>query len=106
MSAGFDLGTTTTSALRVKTTGFEQRPFAWSCFGRAVFAEAKTSAGAPCWICAASWVDPPEEERSDLSLLGNVSVSDEAAYTVSCVRATAPAGARSAAATSARTVRR
>ena len=28
MCAGFDFGTTITSVLRVKTTGFEHRPFA------------------------------------------------------------------------------
>jgi hypothetical protein len=47
--------------LRVKTTGFEQRPFSATCCGSVMFADAKTSAGAPCWICAASVFEPPKE---------------------------------------------
>ena len=50
MPAGFDFGTTITSVLRVKTTGLEQSPFANSWFGSVMFADANTSAGAPCWI--------------------------------------------------------
>ena len=45
--AGFDLGTTITSALRVKTTGFEHSFLANRSCGSAMLAEANTSAGAP-----------------------------------------------------------
>ena len=45
MPAGFDFGTTITSVFRVKTTGFEQRPFCVELFGSVMFADAKTSAG-------------------------------------------------------------
>ena len=61
MFAGFAFGTITTSVFRVKTTGFEQSLASYSCRGRAVFAEAKTSAGAPCWICVASMLEPAKE---------------------------------------------
>ena len=44
-----------------------------------MFAEAKTSAGAPCWICAASAFEPPKEYFSFGSIAGNTSVSDAAA---------------------------
>ena len=54
-------GTTITSAFRVNTTGDAHSLSAWSSAGSAVFADAKTSAGAPCWICAASMFDPPNE---------------------------------------------
>ena len=47
---GFDFGTTTTSVFRVKTTGFEHSPLEYSWFGSVMFAEAKTSAGAPWMI--------------------------------------------------------
>ena len=57
--AGFAFGTTTTSVLRVNTTGFEHSPFEKSCCGSVVFADANTSAGAPCVICAASVFEPP-----------------------------------------------
>ena len=79
MPAGFDFGTTITSVLRVNTTGFEQSPFAYSWFGSVMFAEAKTSAGAPCWICAASVFEPPNEYCGDGSIFGKTSVSDAAA---------------------------
>ena len=59
--AGFFVGTMTTSLLRVKTTGFEQSLLSYSCCGRAMLAEAKTSAGAPCWIWAASVFEPANE---------------------------------------------
>jgi hypothetical protein len=82
MWAGFDRGTTITSWLRVKTTGFEQRPSAYSPLGSVMLADAKTSAGAPSRICAASVFDPPNEYRGPESIFGNTSVSDAAAYTV------------------------
>jgi hypothetical protein len=55
------LGTTITSVFRVNTTGLLQSPFAFSCCGSVMFAEAKTSAGAPCWIWAASVFEPANE---------------------------------------------
>ena len=73
------LGTTITSVLRLKTFGFEQSPRAWSRSGSVVFAEAKTSAGAPCWICAASVFDPPNEYLGSGSILGKTGVSEAAA---------------------------
>ena len=84
MFAGFDFGTTITSVLRVKTTGFEQRPFAIELRGNVVFAEANTSAGAPSVIWAASAFEPPNEYFCARSIFGKASVSDAAAYTVSC----------------------
>src|SRR5438874_4233058 len=87
MPAGFAFGTTITTMLRVKTTGLEQSPFAWSWFGSFMSAEAKTSAGAPCSICAASVFEPPKEYLGAASILGKTSVSDAAAYTVTCARA-------------------
>ncbi len=78
-SAGFDFGTTITSVFRVKTTGFEQSPFASSWFGSVMFAEANTSAGAPCWICAASVFEPPNEYFGAGSIFGKTSVSEAAA---------------------------
>ena len=44
-----------------------------------MFAEAKTSAGAPCVICAASVFEPPNEYFSDESIAGKTSVSEAAA---------------------------
>src|SRR4029077_10085956 len=79
MPAGFDFGTTTTSVLRVKTTGWEQSPRENSCAGRVVFAEAKTSAGAPSVIWAASAFEPPNEYFCVESICGKTSVSDAAA---------------------------
>ena len=79
MSAGFAVGTTITSVLRVKTTGFEQSPAWKSCVGSVMLAEANTSAGAPCWICAASVFEPPKEYFSVLSIAGKTSVSEAAA---------------------------
>ena len=61
MWAGFLVGTMTTSLLRVNTTGFEQSFLSCSCRGRAMSAEAKTSAGAPCSIWAASVFEPAKE---------------------------------------------
>ncbi len=52
---------TTTSRFEVKTYGVVTRPSLWSWYGSFVFAEANTSAGKPCWICAASMFDPPKE---------------------------------------------
>src|SRR5436189_2486120 len=85
--AGFDFGATMTSVFRVNTTGAEQRFFVWSCAGSVMFADAKRSAGAPCWICAASVFDPPNEYRAVRSICGNTFVSDAAAYTVTCADA-------------------
>src|SRR5207248_1044986 len=61
MPAGFDFGTMRTSVFRVNTTGCVQRPFCHNCCGNAVFADAKTSAGAPSWICAARVFEPANE---------------------------------------------
>ena len=44
-----------------------------------MFAEAKTSAGAPCVICAASVLEPPNEYFGAVSICGKTSVSDAAA---------------------------
>ena len=68
-----------TSRLRVKMTGFSTRPFAKSWSGIVVFAEAKTSAGAPCVICVASVFEPANEYFGPESICGNTSVSDAAA---------------------------
>src|SRR6476620_9715477 len=96
MLAGFELGTTITSVFRVKTTGFEHRPDWKSWIGRVMLAEANTSAGAPCWICAASAFEPPKEYFSVLSIVGKTFVSEEAAKTVSCARARVADDARPA----------
>src|SRR5689334_16300114 len=87
-SAGFDFGTTITSVFQVKTTGFSTTPFAKSCAGSVVFADAKTSAGAPFVICVASAFDPANEYVLLLSIAGKTSVSEAAAYTVTpaCAR--------------------
>ena len=45
----------------MKTTGLEQKPSSYSACGSVVFAEAKTSAGAPWRIWAASVFEPPNE---------------------------------------------
>src|SRR5436190_14161582 len=82
MPAGFDFGTTTTSVLRVKTTGFSTTPDAESCAGNVVFADAKTSAGAPFVIWVARPFEPPNEYVLLLSIAGKTSVSEAAAYTV------------------------
>ena len=79
MPAGFEVGTTSTSRLRVNTTGFWTSPFANSWSGIVVFAEANTSAGAPCVICAASVLDAPNEYFGPASICGKTSVSDAAA---------------------------
>jgi hypothetical protein len=81
MRAGFAFGTMSTSALRVNTTGFVHRPFACSRLGSVVFADAKTSAGAPCWICAASVFEPPNEYVGADAICGKTFVSDAAANT-------------------------
>src|SRR6266498_1544675 len=83
MFAGLARGTITTRAFRVKTTGFEQSLSAYSCRGRAMFAEAKTSAGAPWRICAARVLEPANEYRAAGAILGKAFVRDAAAYTVS-----------------------
>ena len=82
MFAGFDFGTTITSVLRVKLTGLSTKPCWKSSAGMSVFAEAKTSAGAPLRICVASAFEPANEYFSLLSNAGNTSVSDAAASTV------------------------
>ena len=79
MPAGFEVGTTSTSRLRVNTTGFCTSCFANSCAGIVVFAEANTSAGAPCVICAARVLDAPKEYFGPESIFGKTSVSDAAA---------------------------
>ena len=74
-----------------------------------MLAEANTSAGAPCWICAASAFEPAKEYFSLLSIAGKTSVNEAAAYTVSCARvaeAALPTGSASRhPATTARTAR-
>src|SRR5689334_20793485 len=82
MRAGFDFGTTMTRALRVKVTGLSTIPCAWSCAGMLVFAEAKTSAGAPFVICVASAFEPANEYFGERSIAGKASVSEAAAKTV------------------------
>ncbi len=77
--AGFAVGTTITSVLRVNTTGCEQSPLLKSCVGRVRFADANTSAGAPSAIFAASAFEPPNEYFCDGSIFGNTSVSEAAA---------------------------
>ena len=44
-----------------------------------MFAEAKTSAGAPCSICVASVFDPANEYVSCGAIFGKTFVSDDAA---------------------------
>ena len=44
-----------------------------------MFADAKTSAGAPCVICAASMFEPANEYFGPESIAGNTFVSDAAA---------------------------
>ena len=44
-----------------------------------MLAEAKTSAGAPCLICAASAFEPPNEYFCGGSIFGKTSVSEAAA---------------------------
>src|SRR5580765_88476 len=95
--AGFELGTTITSVFRVKTTGFEHVPLALSWLGSVMFAEAKTSAGAPCRICAASVFEPPKEYFWPASICGKTSVRDAAAYTVICAFGAAATGPEAAA---------
>ncbi len=79
MWPGLLFGTTTTSVLRVKTTGFEHSPAELSISGSFMFAEANTSAGAPCWICVASVFEPPKEYFSWGAMAGNTSVREAAA---------------------------
>ena len=66
----------------MKTTGFCTSPFANSCAGIVVFADANTSAGAPSVIWAASVFDAANEYFGPASIFGKTSVSDAAAYTV------------------------
>ena len=47
--------------------------------GSVMFAEAKTSAGAPFLICVASVFEPPNEYVSFGAIAGKTSVSDDAA---------------------------
>src|SRR5690242_18845863 len=106
--AGLEVGTTSTSLLVVNTLGFSTSPAAKSAFGNDVFADAKTSAGAPRRTCAARASEPAKEYLALLSILGKTFVSDAAASTRICavVRrgladAAAPAARRSTTATSA-----
>jgi hypothetical protein len=50
-----------TSRFEVNTYGLATSPSRWSRYGSLVLAEANTSAGSPCWICAASMFEPPNE---------------------------------------------
>ena len=79
MLAGFDFGTITVSLFLVNTTGFEQSLSLYSCSGRVMFAEAKTSAGAPSRICAASVFEPANEYFAPGAIFGSASVSEAAA---------------------------
>ncbi len=79
MPAGFDVGTTSTSRLRVNTTGFCTSPPANSWAGIVVLAEANTSAGAPWVICAASVLEAPNEYLGPGSIFGKTSVNEAAA---------------------------
>ena len=63
----------------MNTTGFSTSFFAKSWSGMVVFADAKTSAGAPCVICAASALEAPNEYFGPESIRGKTSVSDAAA---------------------------
>src|SRR5579871_675590 len=90
MPPGLDLGTTITSVLRVKSTGCSIRPFANSCAGIVVFADANTSAGAPSVICAASVLDPANEYFGPGSIAGKTCVSDAAAKTLIALVEVAP----------------
>jgi len=56
-----------------------------------VFADAKTSAGAPSWICTASVFEPANEYIGVGSIRGSTFVRDAAAYTVICARVAATA---------------
>ncbi len=76
---GVLLGTTITSLLRVKTTGFEQRSSWKSSVGSVMLAEANTSAGAPCLICAARAFEPAKEYFWCGAMAGKTSVSEAAA---------------------------
>ena len=53
-----------------------------------MFAEAKTSAGAPCRIWAASAFEPANEKRACGAIFGKASVSEAAAKTVGRVVST------------------
>ena len=77
--AGFERGTIRTSVLLVNTTGFEHKPSPYSSIGIFMFADANTSAGAPCRICAARVFEPANEKRACGAIFGKTSVSDEAA---------------------------
>ena len=58
MPAGLAAGTTTTSVLVAKFVVSPSRFLPWSSSGYFGLAAAKTSAGTPCSICAASWSEP------------------------------------------------
>ena len=59
--AGLDFGTTSTSLFVANTTGFSTSFWLYSDVGSVMFAEAKTSAGTPRRICAASASEPAKE---------------------------------------------
>ena len=80
--AGLLFGTTITSLFRVKLTGLPTWPDAKRFAGLVVFADRKTSAGAPFLICVASVPELPNEYVGSLSIAGSTSVSDAAAKMV------------------------
>src|SRR4051794_36465071 len=90
--AGLSGGTAISSRFVAKGTGFTARSSATSVSMVEVSAEAKTSAGAPCWICATRSEEPPKlnatltplcAASNFLPMSVNVCVNDAAAYTVS-----------------------
>ena len=61
MPSGLPGLVTISSELRAKITGFpSMSPAVWTVFIVSVSAEAKTSAGAPCWIWVASVPEDPK----------------------------------------------
>ena len=79
MWAGFELGTTITSLLRVKTTGFEQLPFLEEPLRKRHVRGGEDVRRRPLPICAASAFEPPKEYFSFLSIAGKTFVSEAAA---------------------------
>src|SRR3954452_8115620 len=93
--AGLSGGTAISSVLEAKFAGSPSMALADAALSMlAVSAEANTSAGAPCWICATRSEDPPKLSftvtplcslSKALPMSVNVPVSDAAAKTVSVV---------------------
>src|SRR6476619_2205585 len=90
--AGLSAGVASTSVLVAKLVVLPSRFWLCTCSGYLVLAAAKTSAGSPCSICAASWSDPRNSNssfqaggcsREVVAIFGRASNSDEAANTTS-----------------------